>query len=203
MPENTSFNWSNYYKNHLESKAQLTLVKGLENLNKLEVQLQKKSIDIGSGQGSDVAELLSQGWDTIAVDKEPEAEQIVIKRFAEFHGNKLITKVQKMEDIVIPKVTLINASFSLPFCHPNNFPELWTKITSSITTGGIFCGQLFGEDDGWATNDEMIFHHRNSLDSLFNGFRIHFLHEENRIATTSSGEEKNWHVYHLVAVKLK
>jgi SAM-dependent methyltransferase len=203
MSENTKFSWSDYYENHPESKAPLILIKGLEYFNKQKLQLPKKSIDIGCGQGSDVAELLSQGWDVIAVDKEPEAEQIIIKRFSEFHGNKLITNLQAMENIVIPKVTLVNTSFSLPFCNPDNFPELWTKITSSITTGGMFCGQLFGEDDGWTTNKEMTFHHRSSIDSLFKNFRIHFLHEENSISNTNSGEVKNWHVFHLVAVKLK
>ena len=203
MAGETKFNWSDYYANHIDCKAQSTLVKGLEYFNKQELQFPKKSIDIGCGQGSDVAELLSQDWDVMAVDKEPEAEQIITKRFPEFHGTKLITQIQVMENIIIPKVTLVNASFSLPFCHPDYFSELWTKITSSITAGGIFCGHLFGKEDGWATNNEMTFHHRNSLDALFNNFKIHFLHEENSVSKTNSGEDKKWHVFHLVAVKLK
>ena len=80
---------------------------------------------------------------------------------------------------------------------------MWNKITSSIIIGGIFCGQLFGNEDGWASNQNMTFHNRESLDDLFKDFRIHFLHEENSISNTSSGEEKNWHVFDLVAEKLK
>ena len=203
MTANKKFNWSEYYANHSESKPALTLLTGLKYFNRKNLPFPKTSIDIGCGQGTDVAELLREGWDVIAIDKEAEAEQILVNKFSKFHGNKLITQVQKMENIIIPPITLVNASFSLPFCNPNNFSQLWTNITSSITIGGIFCGQLFGMEDGWASNKNMTFHHRKSLNDLFKDFRIHFLHEENSISNTSSGEKKNWHVFDLVAEKLK
>lgn len=197
------FNWTEYYNNHRNSKPTYTLLKGLRYFNDRKISLRKKSIDIGCGQGTDVGELLKQGWDVLAVDKELEAEKIIIDRFSKFHGKKLITQVQKMESIIIPEITLVNASFSLPFCNPNKFSNLWSEITAKLSIGGIFCGQLFGLEDSWASNNNMTFHHRNSLDSLFNNFRIHLLHEENKISKTSSGEEKNWHIFHLVAVKQK
>jgi SAM-dependent methyltransferase len=197
------FNWTEYYHNHRNSKPNFTLVKGLKYFNDRKLSLRKKSIDIGCGQGTDVAELLREGWEVLAVDKEVEAEQILLNRFPEFHGKELSIQVQEMENIEIPKITLVNASFSLPFCNPDNFSELWNKITSSIIVGGLFCGQLFGNDDGWASNESMTFHYRKSLDALFNNFRIHYFHEENSISNTSSGEEKNWHVFDIIAVKLK
>jgi SAM-dependent methyltransferase len=197
------FNWTEYYNNHRNSKPTSTLLKGLKYFNDSKLSLRKKSIDIGCGQGTDVAELLREGWDVLAVDKESEAEKIIIDRFSKFHGKELITQVQKMENIVIPQITLVNASFSLPFCNPNKFSDLWAEITTKLSIGGIFCGQLFGLKDSWASNKNMTFHHRNSLDSLFNNFTIDLLHEENKISKTSSGEEKNWHIFHLVAVKLK
>ena len=195
--------WSEYYANHQNSKPTHTLLKGLRYFNEIEPSLTKKSIDIGCGQGTDTAELVTQGWDVLAVDRESEAEEIILNRLSKFHGKELTIIVQEMENIEIPQVTLVNASFSLPFCNPDNFSELWNKITSSIIVGGIFCGQLFGNDDGWASNGSMTFHHRKSLDALFKNFRIHFLHEENSVSKTSSGEEKNWHVFNIVAVKLK
>lgn len=196
------FNWTEYYNNHRNSKPTSTLLKGLKYFNDRKLSLRKKSIDIGCGQGTDVAELLREGWDVLAVDKESEAEEIIIDRFSKFHGKGLITQVQKMENIIIPPITLVNASFSLPFCNPNKFSKLWSEITTNLTIGGIFCGQLFGLEDSWASNKNMTFHHRDSLDSLFNNFRIDLLHEENKISKTSSGEEKKWHIFHLVAVKL-
>ena len=108
-----------------------------------------------------------------------------------------------MENIVIPQITLVNASFSLPFCNPNKFSDLWLEITTKLSIGGIFCGQLFGLEDSWASNKDMTFHPRKSLDTLFKKFRIHHLHEEKSLSQTSSGEEKNWHIFYLVAVKLK
>ena len=197
------FDWTQYYNNHRNSKPTSTLLKGLKYFNDRKLSLRKKSIDIGCGQGTDVAELLREGWDVLAVDKESESEKIIIDRFSKFHGKELITQVQKMENIVIPQITLVNASFSLPFCNPNKFSDLWAEITTKLSIGGIFCGQLFGLKDSWASNKNMTFHHRNLLDSLFDNFRIDLLHEENKISKTSSGEEKNWHIFHLVAVKLK
>ena len=197
------FNWIEYYNNHRNSKPTPTLLKGLKYFNDGKLSLRKKSIDIGCGQGTDVAELLRQGWDVLAVDKETKAEEIIINSFSKFHGKQLTTIVQEMETIIIPKVSLVNASFSLPFCNPNKFSDLWEEIITKLTIGGIFCGQLFGLEDSWASNKDMTFHHRNSLDTLFRNFRIHYFHEENSVSKTSSGEEKNWHIFDLVAVKLK
>ncbi len=152
----TEFNWTEYYNNHRNSKPTSTLLKGLKYFNDRKLSLRKKSIDIGCGQGTDVAELLREGWDVLAVDKESEAEEIIIDRFSKFHGKELITQVQKMENIVIPQITLLNASFSLPFCNPNKFSDLWAEITTKLSIGGIFCGQLFGLEDSWASNKNMF-----------------------------------------------
>jgi SAM-dependent methyltransferase len=195
--------WSEYYANHQNHKPTHTLLKGIKCFNDRKLSLRKKSIDIGCGQGTDTAELLRQGWDVIAVDRESEAEEIIIDRHSKFHGKELTIIVQEMENIIIPKVSLVNASFSLPFCNPNKFSNLWEEITTKLSIGGIFCGQLFGLEDSWASNKNMTFHHRKSLDALFKKFRIHFLHEENSVSKTSSGEEKNWHLFDLIAVKQK
>ena len=64
------FNWTEYYHNHRNSKPTATLLKGLKYFNDRKLSLRKRSIDIGCGQGTDVAELLREGWDVLAVDKE-------------------------------------------------------------------------------------------------------------------------------------
>ena len=198
-----NFNWTEYYKCHENSKTTFTLESGLKYFNNNKQSLSKNCIDIGCGQGIDTGELLKQGWDVIAIDKEKEAKTIMLKKFSKYCNKNLKIIIEPMEKITIPKVSLINASFSLPFCNPNNFLALWNKIISNISPGGIFCGQLFGPDDSWASNKNMTFHNRNLLDSLFNNFIIHYLHEENKISKTATGEVKNWHVFHLVAVKQK
>ena len=95
------FNWTEYYNNHRNSKPTRTLLKGLKYLDNNEHQLPKTSIDIGCGQGTDTAELLRQGWNVLAVDKESEAEEIVRNRLSKFHGKELTIIVQKMESIII------------------------------------------------------------------------------------------------------
>ena len=44
---------------------------------------------------------------------------------------------------------LVNARLALPFCPPAEFDGTWQRVVGSLAHGGRFCGQLFGERDGW------------------------------------------------------
>ena len=166
------FNWSQYYNNHLNSKTTSTLLKGLKYFNQKNTTLEKKCMDIGCGQGTDTIELLKQGWNVIAVDKEEEAKKIITTNHPELCKKNLKIIIKKMEDISIKETSIINASYSLPFCNPKKFSILWKKITTNLSVGGLFCGQLFGIEDSWSKIKTMTFHHRCDLDDLFNNFRM-------------------------------
>ena len=194
--------WSDYYKSLEGKPATPTLVEALDYFED-NVRLPKKSIDIGCGHGLDIPELLSRDFEIIAFDKEKEAIDILSKRFRKHMGKKLKAEISTMEEFILPKAALINASFSLPFCHPDYFMSLWMKIEKSLPHGGIFCGQLFGKEDTWATTrDYMTFHSSNDIKKLFKNFKFILFDESNSLGKTGLGEEKRWHVFHIVAIKL-
>jgi len=192
--------WTNYYKSLEGKPATYTLVKALDYFDE-NIDLPRTAIDIGCGHGLDIPELLSRDFEIIAFDKEKEAIDILNKRFSKHMGKRLKATIATMEEVALSKVSLINASFSLPFCHPNHFISLWTKIEKNLSSGGIFCGQLFGNEDSWTKNRKMTFHSNQNIKELFKNFNFIICNETNSISKTSTGEEKRWHVFNIVAIK--
>ena len=193
--------WSDYYKVRYNHPARKTLIKSLGYFDQHKVNLPKCAVDIGCGQGSDIAELINQSWDVIGIDKEEEAIEILTNRFKEYIGTRLSIIQSKMEDISIPPTSLVNASYSLPFCNPYDFTELWNKIDSSLPVDGIFCGQLFGINDSWAVNDKMTFHDNNQVQQLFEKYKFIYFRELEEDGETALNNEKHWHIFHIAAIK--
>ncbi|HRG52520.1 MAG TPA: hypothetical protein PLL00_06775 [Bacteroidia bacterium] len=106
------------------------------------------------------------------------------------------------EFIDLPAANFINASFSLPFCQPDNFEDVWRKIENAICSEGRFAGHFFGTNDSWATNAEMTFLTEKQIYHLFNSFSIEWMEESEKNGKTIGGKEKHWHVFHVVAKKL-
>tara|TARA_Y100000590_G_C15720493_1_gene1013395 strand:- start:732 stop:1355 length:624 start_codon:yes stop_codon:yes gene_type:complete len=193
--------WTDYYKVQYDNPTRKTLLKGLEYFENHNIDLSKVSVDIGCGQGSDIKELLNRKWKVIGIDKEQEAIDILEERFVDYIGNHLNVIKSKMDSISIPSTSLINASYSLPFCSPNNFSDLWARIDSSLPINGIFCGQFFGVNDSWANNPQMIFHNDKQVKSLFSNYSFIYYREIEEDSTTALNTEKHWHVFHVTAIK--
>ena len=95
----------------------------------------------------------------------------------------------------------MNASFALPFCPPAEFERTWQRIVGSLAHGGRFCGQLFGERDGWAPADELTFHSRGQVEKLLAELDVERLDELEEDGHTAVGDAKHWHLFHLVVRK--
>ena len=158
-------------------------------------------MDLGCGDGRDTVELLRQNWRVLAIDGEPEAIARLRQR-QDIDRTYLETRVQRFEDLTLPPdVDLINASFCLPFCPPDQFPELWEEIVMALRVGGRFCGHLFGDRDSWAAYTDLNHHTRQQIDQLLIPFEVELLDEEEHPGKTALGEEKYWHLYNIVARK--
>ena len=199
------FSWSEYYKVVNNRPPRDTLVKAL-----LEFELENRNVkglyanDLGCGAGNDTAELLSRGFKVFATDKEKESIKIIRSKFRKFVQNgNLKTKAVSFEDIKLPEAHLINASYSLPFCHPGHFDNLWNKIQTSIKLNGRFSGNFFGEKDTWAVNKDMTFLTKKITKHLFDDFDIEIFEERDEDGETASGEKKHWHVFSVVARKIR
>jgi membrane dipeptidase len=156
------------------------------------------AVDLGAGTGRDTAELLRRGWRVVAIDREGEAVERLNALGAE---PQLETRLARFEASEWPACDLVNASFALPFCPPEVFPELWARIVASLRPGGRFSGQLFGDHDDWAGSGVVVLT-RDELRTLLAPFEVEVLEEFDDDGTTAVGTRKHWHVYHLVARKL-
>ena len=82
----------------------------------------------------------------------------------------------------------MNASFALPFCPPEHFPNLWEKIVGCLRCGGCFSRQLFSDRDSWAVYPTMTHHTRAQLEVLLQPFDVEVLEEEEQPEKTVLGE---------------
>jgi tellurite methyltransferase len=161
------------------------------------------AVDLGCGTGRDTAELLRRGWDAFAIDAETEAiERLRVRPEAAAAGARLRTEVAAFEDARWPAAHLVNASFSLPFCAPDAFARVWTRIERSLLPGGRFCGQLFGDRDEWA-RDGLTVQTRAEAEALFAGFDLDRFDEVEEDGATAVGAAKHWHVFHVVARRVR
>ncbi|MGL5065819.1 MAG: class I SAM-dependent methyltransferase [Microcoleus sp.] len=158
------------------------------------------AVDLGCGDGRDTVELLRRGWRVLAIDGEQKAFDRLLDRPIE--GDLLQTQLMRFETLILPQsIDLINASFCLPFCPPADFPHLWQTIVASLNSGGFFCGQLFGDRDSWSVYPDRTHHTREQVQGLLEPFEIEWFEEEEHPGRTAVGEEKYWHIFHIVARK--
>jgi len=185
--------WSRYYASSGDSPRE-TLVEAATRFDAPGL-----AVDLGCGNGRDTVELLRRGWRVIAIDAEPQAIELLRSRAGD--DPRLETQVARFADATWPDVELVTASWSLPFCPPPRFPGFWRRIVSSLREGGRFCGQLFGDRDGWAPTEDITFLPRDRAEALFEEFELERFEEVEEDSHTVTGEPKHWHVFHVVARK--
>ena len=160
------------------------------------------AIDLGCGAGRDTIELLRKGWKVLVVDKEPEAIKWIHSTVLPEHRPRLKTRAASFENVRLPKCDLVNASYSLPFCHPKRFDAFWRKITISMCPGSRFAGHFFGMRDEWAGDLDLTFHTANEIRGLLSQLKTELFVEKEWDGTTASGRKKHWHVFSVIARKL-
>jgi len=139
------------------------------------------AIELGSGAGIECKVLLNAGWEVLAVDIEPLAIEILSQSLLPEFQSKLQTWNIGFEDLPpLPPADLVHAAYSLPFCHPKYFLNLWENLSHAIKPGGRFTGQLFGPKDDWAADTHKTFHTIQQIRDLFRGFILEDLEKEER-----------------------
>ncbi len=189
--------WREYY-DAAGDEPRATLLYALEQFDTSGAD--RLAVDLGCGTGRDTAELLRRGWRVLAIDGEAEAiDRLRARRDLPPRAwDRLQTQVTSFEDAEWPDAEIVNSSFALPFCPPHVFPTLWRRIVESLRPGGRFCGQLFGDRDGWSSDDGMTFHTRSQVDALLGSLEVEQFEELEEDGTTATGKNKHWHVFHIV-----
>lgn len=196
--------WDDYYQNTLnETKPYKTLLLAQEYF-KLEQKV-GLAVDLGTGTGRDALFLLNHDWKVLAIDAEPLAIEILLNRVPAEKSDNLQVAITAFSNMLLPQqVDLINASFSLPFCKPEEFAKCWEQISDHLVIGGRFAGHFFGDKDDWSQNTAMSFHTQEEMLQLFSeNFSIEYLQIEEGLFPTAAGSMKHWHIFHIVAKKIK
>lgn len=173
-----------------------------QTLNLISSKDKFKAIDLGCGNGIDTFAMLEKGFDVLAIDKDSNAQLLLQKQISPKDMVRLNFQNSSFESLdELPSADLVNASFSLPFCHPHQFEKLWLNIINCISPKGFFVGTFFGSKDSWSSNSDMTFHNLQTVKKLFEGFELLYFEETAKNGKTLSGKEKFWHVFHVVAKK--
>jgi tellurite methyltransferase len=197
--------WSAYFRNtmHIE-EPHTALLQAI----KYFTEEQKKpgfAIDLGCGAGRDTLFLLKEGWRVFATDASSEAIDIVMKRVPKDKLGSLTVSASPFSETVFPdQLDLVNANRSLPFCPPEDFPALWKNIVDRLVIGGRFTGQFFGDRDEWASIPGRSHQtYQEVMKLLEDHFEIeYFVKEESRFPT-AGGKMKYWHIFNVVAKKVR
>jgi tellurite methyltransferase len=159
------------------------------------------ALDAGAGALNASKYLLFAGFAQVtALDSAPSAQAIA----AELPADRLTFVLSRFEDFAFPVAAydLVNAEFSLPFIRAENFAAVFARLLGSVRRGGIFTGQLFGPNDSWNTPESgMNFHSRAETEALLTGFDVLELDEEDHPGKTKLGDDKHWHIFHIIARK--
>jgi tellurite methyltransferase len=195
------FNWQNFYHNVSGRQPRELLLDVLSRFEPVSSGQTRKAIDLGCGDGTETAALLASRWRVLAIDSEPAAFNHLNAKIPVDAQDRLQTQVAKFEDVELSPADLIYAGFSISFCHPQHFDELWQKIVENINPGGYFAGQLFGVRDTWASNPGMTFFTAEQTRDRFAAFDIEHFEEEDDEGGRSTAGPKHWHIFHVIARK--
>ena len=155
------------------------------------------AIDLGCGSGNETVYMIKNGIKVLAIDRQLN-QDFILNRLSDNEKKMISFKESSFEDVELPKTKLLTSFFSIPFCNPNNFDELWTKIYNSIEDNGYFVGQLFGDRDAWNVVESINTFSIDKVKEYLKNYNIIKLEE---IEYVRESDNKKWHFYDIIAQK--
>lgn len=183
--------WTNYQNKTYGDEACKLII---DFLDKYKVD---SAIDLGCGSGNETVYMIKNGIKVLAIDRQLN-QDFILNRLSDSEKQLISFKESSFEDGALPKTKLLTAFFSIPFCNPNNFDELWTKIYNSIEDNGYFVGQLFGDRDAWNVVESI---NTFSIDKVKEYLRNYNIIKLEEIEYVRESDNKKWHFYDIIAQK--
>lgn len=183
--------WTNYQNETYGDDVCKLLIEFLDNY-KID-----NAIDLGCGSGNETVYMIKNGIKVLAIDRQLN-QDFILNRLSDSEKRLISFKKSSFEDVELPKTKLLTAFFSIPFCNPNNFDELWTKIYNSIEDNGYFVGQLFGDRDAWNVVESINTFSIDKVKEYLKNYNIIKLEE---IEYVRESDNKKWHFYDIMAQK--
>ena len=183
--------WTNYQNETYGDDVCKLLIEFLDNYKV------DNAIDLGCGSGNETVYMIKNGIKVLAIDRQLN-QDFILNRLSDNEKKMISFKESSFEDVELPKTKLLTSFFSIPFCNPNNFDELWTKIYNSIEDNGYFVGQLFGDRDAWNVVESINTFSINKVKEYLKNYNIIKLEE---IEYVRESDNKKWHFYDIIAQK--
>jgi SAM-dependent methyltransferase len=157
------------------------------------------AIDVGSGGGADVLNLLSRGWNVVALDAEVAGRRLLEDRTPPAARDRLEIPTGFFHSAVLPSADLVLAQFSLPFAG-DHFDAAVRNVLTSVKPGGAFVGQLFGANDDWASDPYVSSVDRAWIARAFVDFNELEVDERDLDSPYGTANaSKHWHFFHIRA----
>ncbi len=185
--------WTSYQKRTLDNDVSNLLKYFLDNYQV------KDAIDLGCGSGNETVYMVKHGVKVTAVDRQLN-EDFILNRLDEEEKANVSFIESDFESVNLPKTDMIGAFFSIPFCNPKHFNELWDKIYSSLNENGYFVGQLFGDRDSWSENPNINTFTLMEVKDYLKNYEVLKLEE---VEYVRKEDNKKWHFFDIIARRTK
>lgn len=154
-----------------------------------------QAVDLGCGVGHTSLVLGDLGWRVLGIDSLPQAIEIADERT--HHLSQVQHVLGDFRTYPLPDCDLVTAFNALFFVPNQDFWMVWDRIRAALRPGGLFLGQILGDQDDWAS-PEIAAIRPSETDLLLAGFEpIKFEHVV-RPGKTVFDEPKAWDVYHCI-----
>ncbi|GAB3611598.1 class I SAM-dependent methyltransferase [Humibacter ginsengiterrae] len=193
--------WSDFYTAQAGRAVRPTFTAAMDAWREARGCVAGDAIDLGCGDGVESRTLVRRGWRVLALDSDPGVVERVTAGVPEGELERLTVRRASFEELAgggLPAADVVYAGFALPFCSGDVFARLWSGIRSSLRSGGLFAGELFGPHDDFAQWPDVNTHDRVDVDRLLDGLDVLLLQEDDRDGASFAGP-KHWHVFHIVA----
>lgn len=111
-------------------------------------------VDLGCGAGNETVYMIKKGINVTACDRKLNKD-LILNRLSADEKEKINFIETDFININIPKTQCVFSFFSIPFCNPKKFNDLWDKIYDAIENEDYFVGQLFWDRDAWSNNKDI------------------------------------------------